>query len=45
MEPFVLKGLLEERPAVPDPAIMARRVLVESLPDDANPIIVMMKTY
>lgn len=45
MEPFVLKGLLEERPAVPDPAIMARRALVESLPDDANPIIVMMKTY
>ena len=44
MEPFVLKGMLDGRTSVPDPAIMDRRAQAEALPDDANPIIVIMKT-
>ena len=44
MEPFVLKGMFDGRTSVPDPAIMDRRAQAEALPDDANPIIVIMKT-
>ena len=40
----MLKGMLDGRTSVPDPAIMDRRAQAEALPDDANPIIVIMKT-
>ena len=44
MEPIVLKGLLDGQTDVPDASIMGRRAQIAALPDDANPIIVMMKS-
>ena len=43
MEPFVLKDMLNGQTEVSDSAIMDRRAWAKDLPDDANPVIVMMK--
>ena len=44
MEPVVLNGMRDGRTSVPAPAILDRRAQAEALPDDANPIIVILKT-